>query len=216
MTNKVEEAVAEPQPQARSWQVVLGFLLLLVLLLAAVGLVFGLFYAVYRLGVGFFSLETEIARAIIAATGIASAAILANIVGNGLAARAQRHQDIRERKREVYVRLLEVLFKTFKIIDIEDEAKQVKMQADIVSEMRDMTPTFMLWSSRPVIKAWRDWLQQARKWEGGASPGQAVGFLIGLSDLVNQIRSEFGLRKLRPGESLGVFITDIDEYVAQK
>ncbi len=175
----------------------------------------GVIYGVYRLGVAFFSLETEIARAIIAATGIASATILANIVGNVLAARARRAQDIRDRKREVYETLLRVLFDTLKIIDVKGQAEQAKMQAKIVSKMRDMTPKFLVWSSRPVINAWRRWQQEARAWEGGASQEQAVDFLLGLSTLVNQVRTELGLARLQAEESLGVFITDIDKHLPQ-
>jgi len=174
----------------------------------------GLVYLVYRLSIWLFSLETEMAQAIVAATGIVSAGILANVVSNYLAARARRDQDVRERKREVYVKLLETVFRTFKMTDIEDAAKQAEHLKQIVSEMRDITPQFLLWSSPPVMEAWRNWQRTARGWDSGAVEEQAGSMLAQLSDLINQMRLELGLPKVSQQESLGVFVTDIDEYLA--
>ena len=100
------------------------------------GLVGGVVYGVYRLFV--LVLENETAGAIVAATIVAAVGLITSIWSNRQLAQQELEQGLRERKREVYVRLLKVLFSSLKIVREKDERKQAEILAEIVSEMGDM------------------------------------------------------------------------------
>jgi hypothetical protein len=127
-------------------------------------------------------------------------------------ARQKLEQALRERKRQVYLRLLRTFFGILAAGRAEDETEKTRRLDEAVNELWAMTPDLLVWSSPDIIRVWTSWRKTASAGEPGSSE-HAAAALMGFVALANNIRLDLGLEESPPMDILGVFINDLEKLM---
>jgi len=183
------------------WQTLLGLVLLLVLVAAAVtGAWFGL--------KALFGLTPPVLAAIIASSATVLISVASLIVQRVWERRRQIEQEHRIRKIPVYEKFFEFWFST-----IGTDTKSLD-EPESLEFLRDFTRELMVWGSDEVLSEFIAFRNAAMMVDEGSSETSVLS-LFALERLMLVMRKDIGHKNkgLEPGDLLRMFINDLDDAV---
>lgn len=202
-----EKTFAEKHPR-------LNLLLGVVLLLGMVGiagwiLCFICDFAILgikKLIVGVSSLDAVVIVALI--TGLVSIAgvIISSIIAKIVDYRKSRKEYFTQKREIPYGEFVDMVYKIQKNSKTPGTYSEEKMLEDLSKFSKQIT----LWGSSKVINKWIQFR------ENGADPDKAKDNLFLMEDIMNEMRKDLGLRKVKKGNLLGFFVNDIKEALKNK
>ncbi|MFJ7910242.1 hypothetical protein [Kitasatospora sp. NPDC096204] len=181
-----------------------GVLVLFAALLVGVVEVVGL--AARQLGRQIFQgVDSTVAAASVAAMSTVVVAVATLVIGRYIEKRKAIEAEIRTSKIPVYSRLVSGLFA---LLQAEPGPQQTAAAERL---FKDLTPDLITWSSDEVLIAW----SRFKRSVSTLSPGEAV---FALEEMLMAVRRDYGHKgaKVKEGDLLGLFINDIDAYVANR
>lgn len=152
-------------------------------------------------------LDSDLARAVVAAGATVTASVIALIGSKAYEARIAIRQELRVKKIPIYEDIVHTLLYRIMFASI---LKKPEMPEDELMEFfAQATQQLTIWGSDPLLKTWGTWKTQAA---GGLNPEAA---LFQFEDLLLAIRKDLGHRNrgLGKGSVLRMFVTDIDDYL---
>ncbi|MDO4323807.1 MAG: hypothetical protein Q4C61_14925 [Lachnospiraceae bacterium] len=132
--------------------------------------------------------------------------IISSIVAKIIDYRKSR-QDYLARKREVpYGEFVEMIYKIQQNIKNPESYTEEKMLEDLSKFSKQIT----LWGSSKVVNKW----VQFR--ENGAKPNAGTDNLLLMEEIMNEMRKDLGLKKVKKGNLLAFFVNDIKKVLNSK
>lgn len=132
--------------------------------------------------------------------------IISSIVAKIIDYRKSR-QDYLARKREVpYGEFVEMIYKIQQNIKNSGSYTEEMMLEDLSKFSRQIT----LWGSSKVVKKW------VKFRENGAKPDTGTDNLFLMEEIMNEMRKDLGLKKVKKGNLLAFFVNDIKEVLKVK
>lgn len=198
--NKGKESFFERHPKLN---ILFGVLLLIVLL----GITILLVYSVVKYtGVLLKELAKLVAVVIVALiTGGVSiiGVVLSSIVGKSLEYKKSRNEYLAQKREEPYGAFVDMVYKVQQSSKSKETYTQEQMLKDISSFSKQLT----LWGSPKVAKKWNEFRLN------GANPQKATENLFLMEEIMNQMRRDLGVKKVKKGELLGFFVNDVKDYI---
>lgn len=118
----------------------------------------------------------------------------------------KNRQDYLAQKREIpYGEFVDMIYKVQGISKNKNSYTPEDMVADISKFSRQLT----LWGSHRVVNKW------VKFRENGANPESAQNNLLLMEDIMNEMRHDLGLRRVKQGNLLAFFVNDIKEKMKE-
>ncbi len=128
-------------------------------------------------------------------TGIIISSIIAKIVDY----KHKRREYLTQKREKSYGEFVDMVYKIQLNGKNGYEYSQKEMQTDLSKFSKDIT----LWGSSKVIKKWVEFRGN------GLNPNDAGKILFVLEEIMNEMRKDLGLKKVKKGDLLSFFINDI-------
>lgn len=200
-----EQSQSENKLKTTTGQTILGFVYLLLILAAIVGLIYFSLVKLWPAFGAFFSSLSSLDSAIIVAliTGAVSAvSILGNTVVSSF---MKKNEYIRAHREEPYMRLISLIYDFQAAAGKGEELSQDELLSIVTQFNKELT----LWGSSKAIKAWGNWRT--------ATSREAVNpslILFEMEKVMIQLRKDMGMRRgLRKGDLLRLTVNDIDSVL---
>lgn len=199
---------AERHPR---WNFLIGLVMCLVLLAFA-------FFVLYMLikyigiGVGIFAdwlkniaskLDAVVIVALITGTVSLIGVILSSIVAKRIDYKKSRMQYLAQKREKSYTAFIQMVYKLQKNVKEPGKYTEREMMEDMFSFSEELT----LWGSKNVADKW----VQFRK--NGDNLETAQNSLFLLERIMNEMRNDMGVKRLKKGNLLSFFINDIESIL---
>lgn len=187
--------------------------MLLVLIMAAIGLI-SIYYIVKYVGIGITnivswlsSLASKVDAVIIVAliTGTVSltGVIISSIVSKSIDYKKSRRTYLAQKREEPYAEFVEMIYKMQQNVKNKNSYGEKEMIADLSKFSKKIT----LWGSSKVVNKWVEFRENA------TDPNSATENLFIMEDIMNEMRKDLGLKKVKKGNLLAFFINDIKQVM---
>lgn len=203
---KDNRSFAERHPR---WNLVIGMSLIFLLLGLAGYIVSGIIYligeGVYRIIVLLSTIASKLDAVVIVAliTGVVSliSVIISSVISKSIEYRKTKREYLSQKREVPYGEFVDVVYKLQQNTKNPNSYTTEQMIADISRFSKQIT----LWGSPSVVRKW----VQFR--ENGSNPDAAQDNLFLLESIMNEMRKDLGLKKVKKGNLLAFFINDIKE-----
>ena len=178
-------------------QLLLGIILLLVV-------AGGALWALWALVSWFLSLPSSTQTPLAALIGVVSVPLITYFTSRSLEQRRSRENAIREKKTEIYDKLIRGLMQMLNL----SKAKSSMTEKEMVALFSDAVPNLITYGSRGVILAWNNFRKVSSK-----SADDYPVVVHAFEDLLKAMRSDLGhpTAMMAKGDLLRTFINDYDE-----
>ena len=173
-------------------------------------LIAGVCWGLYTIGKWFSQLKPEVAAAIVAICVTALFSVTSLILSKHYELKADVKRQHRENKVEIYGKLIRFFFT---ILFADKMQEKPPGEKEIIKFFNETNPGMISWSGDAVLKAFSVFWRTSIK---GASIGRMEKAILLFEDLLLAIRKDLGHKNkgLERGDILGLFIKDIDEFLA--
>ena len=200
-----EQSQSENKLKITTGQTILGFVYLLLIIAAIIGLIYFSLVKLWPAFSAFFSSLSSLDSAIIVAliTGAVSAvSFLGNTVVNSF---MKKNEYIRVHREEPYMRLISLIY-DFQAAAVKGEELS---QDELLSIVTQFNKELTLWGSSKAIKAWGNWRTATSR--EAVSPSL---ILFEMENVMIQLRKDMGMRRgLHKGDLLRLTVNDIDSVL---
>lgn len=202
-----EKTFAEKHPR-------LNLLLGIILLLIMVGIAGWIIYFVCDLViVGITKLIDKVSGldAVVIVALITGAVSIAGVIISSIIAKIV---DYRKSRKEYFTKKREVPYGEFvdMVYKVQKNSKTpgIYTEEEMLEDLSKFSKQITLWGSSKVINKWIQFR------ENGADPNKAKENVLLMEDIMNAMRKDLGLRKVKKGNLLGFFVNDIKEALKDK
>lgn len=210
-TNKDHRPFSERHPR---WNFFLGFILLLcIVAIGCLSLYLLLKYA--GIGISLFidwlketvsKLEAVVIVALITGTVSLTGVILSSIVAKRIDYKKSRATYLAQKREKSYGAFIEMVYKIQKNGKNPGSYTEKQMIEDILSFSQELT----LWGSKKVADKWVQFRLN------GSNPEIAQKNLFLLEDIMNEMRHDMGVKRVKKGNLLSFFVNDIKSVMKVK
>jgi len=185
-----------------------AFIALMVLIGLVILAVFLLKWIISYIGQGIEKLATLISKldavlivALITATVSLISVIISSIVSKIIDYRKTRQEYLAQKREKPYGEFVDMIYKIQQNSKNPDSYTQEQMIEDLLKFSKQIT----LWGSSRVVKKWVEFRLN------GAKPDAGKENLFVMEQIMNEMRKDLGLKKVKKGNLLGFFINDIKD-----
>ena len=185
-----------------------AFIALMVLIGLVILAVFLLKWIISYIGQGIEKLATLISKldavlivALITATVSLISVIISSIVSKIIDYRKTRQEYLAQKREKPYGEFVDMIYKIQQNSKKPDSYTQEQMIEDLLKFSKQIT----LWGSSRVVKKWVEFRLN------GAKPDAGKENLFVMEQIMNEMRKDLGLKKVKKGNLLGFFINDIKD-----
>ena len=186
---------------------ILGMIILLVFL--GVGILI-LYYMIKYLGIGLSTaidlikdnlskLDAVIIVALITGTVSLTGVIFSSIVSKIIEYKKSRQAYLAQKRENSYGAFIEMVYKIQQYSQKNDSYTTQEMITDMLSFSKELT----LWGSKNVVNKWVEFRTN------GADPEKAKNNLFLLEEIMNEMRKDMGVKRVKKGNLLSFFVNDI-------
>lgn len=195
-----EKSFVENHPKLNA---LLGIVLLIGLIASAIWLIKFLYNIIIDGIIKLSAVASKLDAVIIVAliTGLVSitGVIISSIVAKIVDYRKSRKEYLTQKREKPYGEFVEMIYKIQKNAKNPGSYSEKQMLEDLSKFSKQIT----LWGSSKVINKWIQFR------ENGSDPEKAKNNLFLMEEIMNNMRKDLGLRKVKKGNLLGFFVNDI-------
>lgn len=189
------------------WSALLG-LFLLIVLIAIAGFAVFLLFKLIGIGIGLFidwlkdiasKLDAVVIVALITGTVSLIGVVLSSIVAKRIEYKKARQDYLAKQRERSYSAFINMVYKLQKNTQQPGYYTEKEMVEDMLSFSEDLT----LWGSKKVADKWVQFRLN------GANPDTAQNNLFLLESIINEMRYDMGVKRVKKGNLLSFFINDI-------
>ena len=152
------------------------------------------------------SFDAVVIVALITGTVSLVSVIISSIVSKFIEYKKNRQDYLAKKREQPYGEFVEMLYKVQQNGKKEGSYTQEQMIEDLSKFSKQIT----LWGSSKVVKKW------VKFRENGTKPDAGKANLFLMEDIMNEMRKDLGLKKVKKGDLLAVFINDIKTAMKRK
>lgn len=180
----------------------------LVSLLVLAGLCVAGYYLVILLSRGFetfinwiASITSKLEAVVVVALITGMLSLISVIVTKRIDYRRARDEYLAKKREEPYGGFVNMVYKIMDNGRTPGSYSESEMKNDLLSFSKEIT----LWGSPKVAKKWVEFRQN------GVNPNKAFGNLFIIEDIMNEMRKDLGMKKMKRGGLLSFFVNDINQ-----
>ena len=132
--------------------------------------------------------------------------IISSIVAKRVEYRKTRETYLAQKREKSYSAFIEMFYKIQRNINDPDSYSQEDMLNDAVSFSQELT----LWGSKNVVKKWVKFRENSLK------PDSGKANVLLLEEIMNEMRYDMGVKKVKKGDLLSFFINDVKQSLKKK
>lgn len=117
-----------------------------------------------------------------------------------------RNEYLAQKREEPYGEFVDMIYK----LQQNSKNKHDYTEEEMIKDLSKFSKQITLWGSSSVVKNW------VKFRENGANPDEATNNLFLLEKIMNGMRKDLGLRKVKKGNLLAFFINDIKSAMKNK
>ena len=152
------------------------------------------------------SFDAVVIVALITGTVSLVSVIISSIVSKFIEYKKNRQDYLAKKREQPYDEFVEMLYKVQQNGKKEGSYTQEQMIEDLSKFSKQIT----LWGSSKVVKKW------VKFRENGTKPDAGKANLFLMEDIMNEMRKDLGLKKVKKGDLLAFFINDIKTAMKRK
>lgn len=211
METKNKRPFAERHPR---WNLFLGLMTLILLFAIAVVLVY-LIFKYSGIGITRFlewlkgvssGFDTVVIVALITGTVSIVSVIISSIVAKSIDYKKQRRSYLAQKREKSYAAFVEMVYKIQQNSKKSGSYSEKDMIADIYGFSQELT----LWGSKNVVNKWVEFRNNA------SNPNVAMDNMFLLESIMNEMRKDLGVKKVKKGNLLSFFVNDIKSVMKKK
>ncbi len=209
--NNEKKSFAQRHPR---WNLFFGFLMLIVI----VGIILGGVYLLLRLiGLGALkavdwlatitsTLDAVVVVALITGTVSIIGVIISSIVAKIIEHKHKTREYLTQKREQSYGEFVEMVYK------LQQNGKNgfTYTPKEMIEDLSKFSRQLTLWGSPKIVNRW----VQFR--ENGLNPQTAGKNLFLLEEIMNEMRKDLGLKKVKKGNLLAFFVNDIKQALKRK
>ena len=187
--------------------------MLFILIIIAIVLL-SIYYIVEYIGIGVTNiiswlssfasnLDAVIIVALITGTVSIIGVIISSIVAKSIDYKKARRTYLAQKREEPYAEFVEMIYKVQQNVKNKNSYGEKEMIADLSKFSKKIT----LWGSSKVVNKW------VKFRENGANPNAATDNLFIMEDIMNEMRKDLGLKRVKKGNLLAFFVNDIKQVM---
>ena len=195
------------------WNTILGLFLFLILL-AAAGTI--LFFGFKFLGIAISrfldwlkdissSFDAVVIVALITGTVSIITVLISSVVAKSIEYKKQRRAYLAQKREKSYGEFVEMVYKIQMYSKNAGSYTEEEMKDDIRSFSQELT----LWGSKRVADKWVQFRLN------GVNPKVATDNLFLLEQIMNEMRKDLGVKRVKKGKLLSFFVNDIDSIMGK-
>ena len=151
-------------------------------------------------------MDVVVIVALITGTVSIVSVIISSVIAKLIDYKKNRKEYLSQKREEPYGEFVEMVYKIQQNGKNNNSYTEKMMMDDLSKFSRQIT----LWGSTNVVKKWIKFREQ------GANPEAKIDNLFVLEDIMNEMRKDLGLRKVKKGNLLAFFVNDIKEVMRTK
>ena len=132
--------------------------------------------------------------------------IISSVVAKIIEYRKNRREYLTQKREVPYGEFVDMVYK----IQQNGKKKGSYTEQQMLDDLYKFSKEITLWGSRKVVKKW------VRFRENGANPDAGKENLFIMEEIMNEMRRDLGLKKVKKGDLLAFFINDIKTAMKQK
>ena len=125
--------------------------------------------------------------------------IISSIVSKIIEYRKNRQDYLAKKREEPYGEFVEMIYK----VQQNTKKKGSYTEDQMIEDLSRFSKQITLWGSKRVVKKW------VKFRENGANPEVAQNNLFLMEEIMNEMRKDLGLKKVKKGDLLAFFVNDI-------
>lgn len=129
--------------------------------------------------------------------------VVSSVVGKYIDYKTKRQEYLTQKREASYGEFVDMVYKIQRTCKNKNEYTQEEMTSDISKFSKQLT----LWGSHRVVNKWVEFREK------GANPKFASDNLFLMEDIMNEMRHDLGLKKVKKGNLLAFFVNDIKDFM---
>lgn len=211
MKEKDTRPFAQRHPR---WNFIIGLILLLILLALGILLIF---FAVKYIGIGISTfvnwlkdisskLDAVVIVALITGTVSIIGVVISSVIAKRIEYKKQRQAYLAQKREKSYGAFVEMVYK----IQVNTKKPGSYTEKDMINDILSFSQELTLWGSKNVADKWVKFRLN------GANPENAQNNLFLLEEIMNDMRKDLGIKKVKKGNLLSFFVNDINTVLRKK
>lgn len=211
MKEKDTRPFAQRHPR---WNFIIGLILLLILLALGILLIF---FAVQYIGIGISTfvnllkdisskLDAVVIVALITGTVSIIGVVISSVIAKRIEYKKQRQAYLAQKREKSYGAFVEMVYK----IQVNTKNPGSYTEKDMINDILSFSQELTLWGSKNVADKWVKFRLN------GANPENAQNNLFLLEEIMNDMRKDLGIKKVKKGNLLSFFVNDINTVLRKK
>ena len=196
------------------WNFIIGLILLLILLALGILLIF---FTVKYIGIGISTfvnwlkdisskLDAVVIVALITGTVSIIGVVISSVIAKRIEYKKQRQAYLAQKREKSYGAFVEMVYK----IQVNVNNPGTYTAKDMVNDIMAFSQELTLWGSKNVAEKWVKFRLN------GENPENAQNNLLLLEEIMNDMRKDLGVKKVKKGNLLSFFVNDIDTVLRKK
>lgn len=129
--------------------------------------------------------------------------VFSSIIAKALDHRRTRREYLTQKREKPYCDFISIIYKMQQKRNDGEEYSKAEMVSDMLSFSKELT----LWGSPKVVNGWIKFRENALKDNSG------IENLLQVEKIMNDMRKDLGLPKVKEGNLLGLFVNDIKQAI---
>lgn len=211
METKNKRPFAERHPR---WNTALSLMTLILLFAIAVILVY-LIFKYSGIGITRFlkwlkgvssGFDAVVIVALITGTVSIVSVIISSIVARSIDYKKQRRSYLAQKREKSYAAFVEMVYK----IQHNSKESGSYSEKDMISDIYGFSQELTLWGSKNVVNKWVEFRNNA------SNPNSAMDNMFLLESIMNEMRKDLGVKKVKKGNLLSFFVNDINSVLKKR
>lgn len=185
----------------------IGLLILLVMLVGVILLclktINGIVNGIDWIGTAVAKMDAVVIVALITGGVSIIGVVISSIVSKIIDYKKSRKEYLSQKREEPYGQFVDMVYK----IQLNAPKKLSYTENEMVSDLSKFSKQITLWGSSNVVSKWVAFRKN------GANPNVGADNLFLLEKIMNDMRKDLGLKKVKEGNLLSFFVNNIDKFI---
>ena len=129
--------------------------------------------------------------------------IISSIVAKIIDYKKSRQEYLAKKREESYGQFVDMVYR----IQSSSKSGKIYTEEEMIEDISKFSKQITLWGSSKVVNKWVEFR------ENGSNPNLGTDNLFLLEEIMNEMRKDLGLKKVKKGNLLAFYINDIKKYL---
>lgn len=129
--------------------------------------------------------------------------VITSIIGKVIDYRNKRKEYLSQKREGPYGEFIKMIYEVKDDVKLSDDESY--SQNKLADDINEFSKQITLWGSPKIVEKWLEFREQSISEQGSDSKAT----LVSIESVMNQMRKDLGVKKVKKGQLLGFFINDV-------